>query len=288
MTELSGMVALVTGGGGGIGYATVQLLSSRGATVIAFGPDDEGLREAGRVPGVFTAIGDAADEGDAERAVAIALAHGGRLDSLVCCAGLGTFGGVLEGDPSVWADTLRANLETAYVSARAALPALIESRGTIVNVSSLAGTVAVPGSAAYTTSKHALVGLTRSLAADYGPYGVRANVVCPGAVRTRMLDRVMDELGGRAGLDRDTAYERAAMLTPLRRAAEPHEVAEVIAFLAGPRSSIITGAVIVADAGASAVDLSLSGLTVQLPHNTDAAGAAVSQLNDRGNPDGPG
>jgi meso-butanediol dehydrogenase/(S,S)-butanediol dehydrogenase/diacetyl reductase len=263
-SEFAGAVVLVTGAGGGIGSATVELLQARGATVVAFGPQDPRLDQLAALDRVMTISGDAASDLDIGRAVTTALEHGARLDAVVCCAGIGTFGDVLEAD-STWHETFRGNLETAYVTARAAMPALISAGGSIVIVSSLAGTVAVPESAAYTASKHALIGLTRSLAADFGPRGVRANVVCPGQVRTQMLDGVMDQLGAKAGLDRPRAYERAAALTPLRRAAEPAEIAEVIAFLAGPRSSIITGAVLMADGGVSAVDLSLSGLTMRFP-----------------------
>ncbi|WP_215455102.1 SDR family NAD(P)-dependent oxidoreductase [Streptomyces sp. ATCC 21386] len=257
--EFTGRTVLITGGGGGIGYATAELLTERGATVVALGPDDPGLGKVAGLPRTTAVPGDAADENDVRRAVGTALLDGGRLDAVVCCAGLGTFGTVLDSEPG-WRDTLRANLDTAYVTTRSALPALIDTGGAVVLVSSLAGTLAVPAAAAYTTSKHALIGLTRSLAADFGPLGVRANVICPGAVRTPMLDRVMDELGSRSGLDRDTAYRRAGSLVPLRRAAEPSEIAEVIAFLAGPRSAVVTGAVLMADCGVSAVDLSLSPL----------------------------
>ncbi len=262
--EFSGAVVLVTGAAGGIGSAVVELLQARGAYVVAFGPQDPRLDWLASLRRVVAVSGDAASEADAGRAVTAALDLGSRLDAVVCCAGVGTFGDVLEGG-STWHETLRANLDTAYITARAAMPALVSAAGSIVVVSSLAGTVAVPGSAAYTTSKHALIGLTRSLAADFGPRGVRANAVCPGQVRTPMLDGVMDHLGAQAGLDRPGAYQRAAALTPLRRAAEPAEIAEVIASLAGPRSSIITGAVLMADGGVSAVDLSLSGLTMQFP-----------------------
>lgn len=259
--ELAGSVALVTGAAGGIGSATVDLLAARGAAVVALDPRLERIAAAGSGLAIR---GDAASEADITQAVGRALDRWGRLDAVVCCAGVGAFGSVLEPE-EVWHETLRGNLESARVTARGTVPELIRARGSIVIVSSLAGTVAVPGSAAYTASKHALIGLTRSLAADFGPLGVRANVVCPGAVRTPMLDRVMDEIGGKAGLDRASAYERAAALTPLRRAAEPSEIAEVISFLTSPRSSIITGAVLMADGGVSAVDLSLSGLTMQLP-----------------------
>jgi NAD(P)-dependent dehydrogenase (short-subunit alcohol dehydrogenase family) len=106
-----------------------------------------------------------------------------------------------------------------------------------------------------------VIGLVRSLASDFGPLGVRTNAVSPGLVRTDMADMVMDTLGAAANLDRAEAYRRATSLTPLRRAAEATQIAEVIAFLAGPRSAAVNGAILHADGGASAVDLSMSGLT---------------------------
>ncbi|HTJ69890.1 MAG TPA: SDR family oxidoreductase [Actinospica sp.] len=257
--EFAGRVVLVTGAGGGIGRAAARLMHERGAAIAALDPNARSLAGLADLDRFVAVTGDAAREQDNRRAVDLALEHWGRLDAAVCCAGIGTFGTVLD-SADVWDETLRANLGTAYATARSALPALMDSRGSITIVSSLAGTLAVPGSAAYTTAKHAVVGLAKSLAADFGPRGVRANALCPGAVRTPMLDSVMDQFAAAADVSRDEAYRRAASLVPLRRAAEPAEVAEIIAFLAGPRSAIVTGAVLMADCGASALDLSLSAL----------------------------
>ncbi len=258
--EFAGKVILVTGGGSGIGAATVEQLRRSGAEVIALGPDADGIEAVAARTGAAPIIGDASSEADCAAAVAVARRRWGRLDALVSCAGIGTFGSVLDTDQAQWRRVLRVNLDSGYVAARACLPLLSTSKGSVVLVSSLAGTLAVPEAAAYVTAKHALIGLVRSLAVDFGPAGVRANAVCPGLVRTGMADLVMDTLGSAAGLDRATAYRRATSLTPLRRAAEPDEIADVIAFLAGPRSAVITGAVLMADCGASAVDLSLSAL----------------------------
>ncbi|GAA4704894.1 SDR family NAD(P)-dependent oxidoreductase [Phytohabitans rumicis] len=268
--DFTGKVALVTGGGTGIGAATVALLRTLGAEVVVLGPDGADLAGTAATTGAVAVAGDASDGADCAAAVATARERWGRLDTLVGCAGIGTFGTVLDTGEDEWHRVLRANVDTAYVAARACLPELIRTAGTIVLVSSLAGRVAVPGSAAYVTAKHAIIGLVRSLAADFGPHGVRANAVCPAMVRTRMSDAVMDTLGRAAGLDRAQAYERAAALYPLRRAAEPAQIAEVIAFLAGPRSAAVTGAVLMADGGVSAVDLSLAALTVNGDRNEPA------------------
>lgn len=263
-TEFAGKVALITGGGSGIGAAVVTRLRAAGAQVIVLGPDAVAVAAIAAETGAVPLIGDASDPADCDAAAALAVERWGRLDTLIGCAGIGTFGTVLDGGLEDWRRTLRVNLDSGYVAARSCLPRLTESAGTIVLVSSLAGTLAVPAAAAYVTAKHALIGLVRSLATDFGPDGVRANAVCPGLVRTGMADQVMDTVGGPAGLDRETAYRRAASLVPLRRYAEPADVAEVIAFLAGPRSAVITGAVLMADCGVSAVDLSLSALSTNL------------------------
>jgi len=258
---MNGKVALVTGGGSGIGAATVEVLRRAGAQVVILGPDADRVRAVAARTGALPVIGDASDAADCDTAVTLAEQRWGHLDALVSCAGIGTFGSVLDTDETEWHRVLRTNLDSGYVAARACLPLLTASAGSVVLVSSLAGTRGVPGAAAYVTAKHALIGLVRSLAVDFGPAGVRANAVCPGLVRTPMADLVMDTLGGAAGLDRPTSYRRATSLTPLRRAAEPQDIAEVIAFLAGPRAAAITGAVLMADCGASTVDLSLSALT---------------------------
>jgi NAD(P)-dependent dehydrogenase (short-subunit alcohol dehydrogenase family) len=255
-SEFAGRVALVTGGGSGIGAATTALLRRRGAQVVILGPDDAALREVAGRTGAVAVPGDAADRADCEAAVAAAVDRWGRLDTLVGCAGVGTSGTVLDTGEDEWRRVLRANLDTAYTAARCALPSLIRTGGSVVLISSLAGVVAVPGSAAYVTAKHALIGLMRSLAIDFGPRGVRVNAVCPAMVRTPMADAVL------AGLGRAGGYEHAARLYPLRRAAEAEQIGEVIAFLAGPRSAIVTGAVLMADCGVSAADLSLTALTL--------------------------
>src|SRR5205814_7682159 len=150
------------------------------------------------------------------------------LDVLVANAGGGGGGAALDTDPERWSEGIRLNLDTAFVAARAALPALIErGGGSIVIVSSLAGLFAGPGLAGYVTAKHALIGLTRSLARDYGPRGVRVNAVCPGWVRTPTGDEQMDLLGRRKGISREEAYALATSQVPLRRPAEPEEIASI-------------------------------------------------------------
>ncbi len=169
------------------------------------------------------------------RAVAAARDRFGPVSILVANAGGPGGGTAADVTDAAWAESLQANLSTCLVSARACLPDLIETGGAIVVVSSIAGLAASPESVGYVTAKHGLIGLARSMARDFGPRGVRVNVVCPGWVRTPMADAEMDQLMELRGLaSRDAAYELATSQVPLRRPAGPDEVAAVIAFLAGP------------------------------------------------------
>jgi NAD(P)-dependent dehydrogenase (short-subunit alcohol dehydrogenase family) len=157
---------------------------------------------------------------------------------------------------STWRQVMDANLEAAMQIARAALPAMLESGGgTIVNVSSLAAHVAPGDMAAYTTSKTAVLGLTRSMAVDYGPLGIRVNTLCPGWVRTPMSEDEMRMYAEAGGVTPDEAVARATRYLPLGRMAEPVEIARCVRFLASDDASFVTGACLVADGGSSAVDV---------------------------------
>lgn len=253
-------VAIVTGGATGIGLATVEALTARGGQAVIIGPPGRALEAAAGRTGAVTVSGDAGEQSVVSAAVESAVHRWGRVDSVICCAGAASFDSVMDASGDEWRRVLDANLRSAVTTVRTGLPALLASRGTIVLVSSLAGVLAVPNAAPYVVAKHALVGLARSLASDYGPLGVRANVVCPGQTRTAMLDQVMIDAAGRLGMTREEAYRRAAALTPRRQAATAPEIAEVILFLAGPASAAVNGAVIMADGGVSAADLSMAAL----------------------------
>jgi NAD(P)-dependent dehydrogenase (short-subunit alcohol dehydrogenase family) len=249
-------VALVSGGGTGIGAATARRLAAAGARVVVMGRRAGPVEEVAAEIGGLACVGDSAAPADAERAVTLATGELGGLDVLIANAGGDGSAAALDVDDGLWEAVLRSNLTSSFVLARAALPALTERSGAIVVVSSVAGLFAIPDDVGYTAAKHALLGLTRSLARDYGPRGVRVNAVCPAWTRTPGADASMDRLGERRGVDREGAYRLTTANVPLRRPVTADEVAAACVFLASPDASAITGAVLPVDGGSSAVDLS--------------------------------
>ncbi|HET6870805.1 MAG TPA: SDR family NAD(P)-dependent oxidoreductase [Solirubrobacteraceae bacterium] len=243
--ELAGAVAIVTGAAGGVGRATVELLRARGARVVAedLNPAVEELED----DSVATLHGDVAEPGTARQAVALARERFGALDILVNNAGRFLLKPTADTTDDDWDDLLRVNVRGAFLHCREALPALSDpGDGRIVNVASISGTVGLPGQTAYCSTKGAIVQLTRQLAIEHAPR-VRVNAVAPGAIDTGFMDEVL------AGApDREARLEAIAATHPLARLARPEEIAEVIAFLASPRSSIITGAILMADGGFTA------------------------------------
>ena len=256
MSSFHGKVAFITGGGTGIGAAVARQFAAAGGKVVLMGRRLAPLEEvAGALDGLAVA-GDAADATDVRRALAKAGEAFGGVDVLVANAGGHGLGSLVDTDDASWALATRLNLDTAFVCSREAMPQLVARRGNIVILSSIAGHFAGPAVVGYVTMKHALIGLTRSLARDYGCQGVRVNAVCPGWVRTAMADEQMQVLIDKHGLpDVDAAYALVTRDVPLGRAASPDEVAQSVLFLASPAASMITGTSLMVDGGASAVDL---------------------------------
>jgi meso-butanediol dehydrogenase/(S,S)-butanediol dehydrogenase/diacetyl reductase len=254
--SLDDKVVLISGGGSGIGEACARLFAADGARVAVMGRRAEPLQRVAAQTGGLAVPGDVADPTDCARAVSTVVDAAGRLDVLVSCAGIEREGTVTSMSLDEWREVMDANLEGMMQIARAAIPVMIEGGGgSIVNVSSVAATVAPGNMAAYATSKAAVLGLTRSLAVDYGPSGIRANALCPGWVWTPMSQEEMRTHAAAKGVTPDEAVEYASRYLPLGRMAEPVEIASCARFLASDESSFVTGTMLIADGGSSAVDV---------------------------------
>jgi NAD(P)-dependent dehydrogenase (short-subunit alcohol dehydrogenase family) len=200
-------------------------------------------------------VADTTSEQEISAAVSDVRSAYGRLDVLICAAGADAVGAVGELSSSDWRRSIDVNLSGAFYACRAALPALIDSKGCIVTVASEGGLRAAPRLASYASAKAGLIMLTKSVAVDYGPMGVRANCVCPGWIRTPMADASMDDLALQLGGTREHAYSVATSQAPLRRPGTAAEAAAVVAWLASPAASYVSGAVVTVDGGSEIVDV---------------------------------
>lgn len=254
--RFQGKTVLITGGGTGIGAAVARRIRAEGGTVALVGRRLEPLQAVAEEIGATAFAADAADGASMKAAISAIVKQFGGLDILVANAGGHGVGPTISMTDETWDLAVRLNLNTAFVSAREALPHLISTRGNIVVLASIAGLFAGPDAAGYVTTKHACIGLAKSLARDYGRFGVRTNTVCPGWVTTAMADEQMAVLLERHGLASiEEAYALVTKDVPLGRPASPEDVANAVCFLASSEASMINGAVLTVDGGAGTVDL---------------------------------
>ncbi len=250
MRRLDGKVALITGGGTGIGGAIARLFAQEGAAIVITGRRKEMLdrvvSEIERGKGHARAVaGTVTDETHARSAVAQAVRTFGKLNILVNNAGIGAFGKALhETDDATWDELLAINLTGVFRMTRAAVPEMLKAGGgAIVNISSIAGLVGIPLNAAYSATKGGLDALTRCLAIDYANQGIRCNAVCPGLVDTPMAAPLLNDPTRKAQVL--TAY-------PLGRPGTPDEVANLVLYLASEESAWVTGTIFPIDGGMTA------------------------------------
>ena len=244
--SLADRVVLVTGSSRGIGAEVAAKAAAEGATVaVHFGSSRDGaertlgrVREAGSDGDLFGA--DIAVGAEAERLVADVVERFGRIDGLVNNAGMDQRGPTLDLSPEEWDRVIATNLTACFRTMRAALPVMVEQgSGAIVNIASRLGQMGIPETAAYTAAKAGLIGLTRSLAREFGTRGVRINAVAPGVTLTEMTTDLVDSEAGKARL-RDMA---------LGRFGRADEVAAAVIFLLSDRASLFTGQTLNPNAG---------------------------------------
>jgi 3-oxoacyl-[acyl-carrier protein] reductase len=235
---LADRVVLITGSSRGIGAEIAAKAAAEGATIaVHYGTSRDGaertlarVREAGSDGDCFAA--DLAVGDEAERLVAAVIDRFGRIDGLVNNAGVDQRGPTLDLSPDEWDRVIATNLTSCFRTMRAAIPAMLEGGGgSIVNIASRLGQMGIPETAAYSAAKAGLIGLTRSLAREFGTKGIRINAVAPGVTITEMTTDLVDSEAGQARL-RDMA---------LGRFGRADEVAEAVIFLLSDRASLFTG-----------------------------------------------
>lgn len=249
MAEFESMVAVVTGAGQGIGKATGHAFHAAGARValldVLAEPLAETVSELGPSDRVLSAVVDVSDRDAVNRVMDEALARFGRLDALVNSAGIRGLGNVADIDLALWRHVHAVNLEGTLNTCQAFTRRMIAAGrpGAIVNLTSVAGLMGVPGRAAYVSTKHAIIGLTRELAMEVGRHGLRVNAIAPGMIRTAMTSTMLAD---------PENEERSAALHPLGRVGEPEEIASAILFLCSDKASFISGTVLSVDGGYTA------------------------------------
>ena len=256
--HLKGKIALITGGGSGIGASIAKRFVAEGAKIVITGRRKEALAETvSALPdgSVLAFAGDVRNADDAKAMVDATVKFGGKIDILVNNAGIDPPGTVVDVPIEQWKSVLETNLYGPFYTMKYAIPCMIDAGGgSIVNIASLAGLRRIPGMSAYCSSKSGLIGLSESVALDYGQHNIRCNVVAPGATRTAMMETSMAGLAKSLDTDITGALDFMTRFNPLPHPATPDQITGAVVFFAGDDSAMITGTVLPVDSGSCVVD----------------------------------
>jgi NAD(P)-dependent dehydrogenase (short-subunit alcohol dehydrogenase family) len=241
--------ALITGASSGIGAAVAIEFAEAGWNVMAAGRDEGRLEEVADVSdNISTWAGELLESEDCDELIADTIDEFGNIDCVVNSAGILTRGNAEETSDDDWRDTMAINLDVPFYLSRAAVPTLMQTSGSIINIASDWGLRAGPRALAYCVSKGGLIQLTRAMARDYAAFGIRINAVCPGGVDTPMLAEGADEADKEVG----DFLSLVAKNSPNKRIADPSDIASLVLFLASDAARHITGTAIPIDGGLQA------------------------------------
>lgn len=255
LKRFTGQVAIVTGAASGIGQACAIRFAQEGANVTCLDFNETANQSTAAEceklgVEVLAQTCDVSDPDSLKAAVAATMAKWGRVDALVTSAGIYSGTPLPEVPLQQWQRLIDINLTGVFLSNQVVAKIMMNQKsGSIINISSMAGKTSFPASAEYSASKSGVIGLTRSAAMDMAPYGVTVNAVCPGNTLTEMVRNVAAEVGGRDGMTAEEWLQMRANDCPMKRLAEPWEIAGVVAFLASKDSRYITGQAIEVDGG---------------------------------------
>lgn len=242
-------VALITGASSGIGAAIAIAFAENGWSVMAAGRDEDRLAEVADVSDeIATWLGELGEPDDCDELIAETLDEFGNIDCLVNSAGMLRRGNAEETEDEDWRDTMTINLDVPFFLSRSAIPHLVKTAGSIINIASYWGLHGGQRATAYCASKGGLILLTRAMARDYAATGLRVNAICPGGVDTPMLAAGAED----SSQDLDDFLATVAHHSPNQRIADPEDIAALALFLAGDTSRHITGTAIPIDGGLQA------------------------------------
>jgi 3-hydroxybutyrate dehydrogenase len=248
--ELRGKVALVTGGGRGIGAAVARRLAAAGLQVAICGRTEGEIEEVAASVGGVAVCADLGDRSSTDAMLAKVASKSGRIDVLVNNAGVAASAPLGRTRDETWDQVMEVNATAAFRITRALVPAMVEAGwGRIINIASNAGVSGYGYTVAYCAAKHAMVGMTRALAVDLARTGVTVNAICPGWVETRMAEDAVQRISDKTGRTPEEARSALAEMSPQGRIIAPEEVAHLVATLCADEARGVNGQAIVIDGG---------------------------------------